>query len=121
MNPFLSELIDQILKYLAPWLPQSVIDWIKGLFTKSAPTSAFAASLAAHTPADASGIDRVEAARDLIATARKSIKGLKPFKRATLRVMEDVIPAAIARGDKKLKAADGGSELKAVGSKADGE
>ena len=122
MNPFFAQLIAQILALVGPWLTDAIKKWLDGLFTKVAPTTGTAATLAdPMVDFGVGGPNKSAAAAELIDAALKAVKGVRPFKRATLHVMARTVPAAIARGDKKLKAADGGSELKAVGGKADSE
>jgi hypothetical protein len=114
MNPIIGELIAQILKLVGPWLTDAIKKWLDGLFTKAAAVQPLAQTAAADTP-ELTTADKATIARDLIEDALRLVKGIKPFKRATLHVMARVVPAAIARGDKKLKKADGGAEIEAVG------
>ncbi len=121
MNPILAGLIAELLKLVGPWLSDLLKKWLDGLFTKAAPAVAAAHADVLDGVRTFLPADKAAVARTLLDTALKSVKGVRPFKRATLHVLARTIPAAIERGDKKLKAADGGNELKAVGSKADSE
>lgn len=120
MNPILADLIAQIIKLVGPWLSDLLRKWLDGLLKKAATMQPLAQIAVTDTPA-LSAADKATIARDMIEDALSLVKGVRPFKRATLHVLARVVPAAIERGDKKLKAADGGTELKAVGSKADSE